>query len=89
MGNLSVDLDRDGATDIGLGNPDFTFVSFRSNVVLRWEYVLGSTVFFVWQHGRSNSNRNGRFSLGSSIGDLFSSPSTNTLVVKMNYSLSP
>ena len=87
-GDVSIDLDRDGAADIELGNPDFTFLSFRSNLVLRWEYMLGSTLFVVWQHGRTESNNNGAFQLRSGVDDLFSSPSTNTFVVKLNYWLS-
>ncbi len=87
-GNVTVDVDRDGVTDVDLGNPDFTFLSFRSNVVLRWEYKLGSTIFFVWQHGRSDFNTNNRFRLGPSFGDIFSAPAENTLVVKVNYWLS-
>ncbi len=87
-GNTWVDLDGEGTGDLDLGIPDFTFLSFRSNVVLRWEYMLGSTLFFVWQHGRSDSREDGRFRFGSNIGDLFDAPSTNTFVIKVNYWLS-
>ncbi|MFQ5704388.1 MAG: DUF5916 domain-containing protein [Gemmatimonadales bacterium] len=89
LGAVSADLDRDGTGDISLGNPDFTFLSFRSNVVLRWEYVLGSTIFFVWQHGQTDFSNDGRFRLGSGIGDLFRAPGTDTFVIKLNYWLSP
>ncbi len=87
-GEILVDLDRDGSGDIELGNPDFTFLSFRSNVVLRWEYKLGSTIFLVWQHGRSDSNNNNRFRAGRSFGNIFEAPAENTFVVKVNYWLS-
>jgi hypothetical protein len=87
-GEVSFDLDADGTVDVGIGNPDFTFLSFRSNVVLRWEYMLGSTVFFVWQHGRSGFNNTGQFNLRSSVDDLFSTDATNTVLVKVNYWLS-
>lgn len=29
------------------GNPDFNFRQFRSNLIVRWEYLSGSTVFWV------------------------------------------
>src|SRR5439155_24423077 len=29
-------------------NPDFNFKSLRGNAVLRWEYLPGSTLYFVW-----------------------------------------
>jgi hypothetical protein len=84
-GELAIDFDRDGTPDYDIGNPDFTFLSFRSNVVLRWEYNLGSTLFVVWQHGRSGDNSRSDFQFGQGIKDLFDLDSRNTFVVKMNY----
>jgi hypothetical protein len=36
------------------GNPDFSFSQFRSNLVFRWEYKPGSTIYLVWAHDRSD-----------------------------------
>ena len=82
-------MDTNGNADVNLGNPDFTFMSFQSNVVLRWEYKLGSTVFFVWQHGRRDFNRNGQFRLGSNVSNLFQADAENVLLFKVNYWISP
>ncbi|MGD8727060.1 MAG: DUF5916 domain-containing protein, partial [Gemmatimonadales bacterium] len=87
-GNVGIDIDRSGTPDIELGNPDFTYLSFRSNVVFRWEYMLGSTVFLVWQHGRFDINDNPDFQFGQGLDDMFRLPSQNTFVVKVNYWLS-
>ncbi|MBI2403626.1 MAG: carbohydrate binding family 9 domain-containing protein [Gemmatimonadetes bacterium] len=87
-GEVGADLDRNGQVDLDLGNPDFSYLSFRSNLVLRWEYLLGSTLFLVWQHGRGDSNHDGTFDLGSSLDQLFRSDARNTFVVKVNYWLS-
>lgn len=84
-GDVAIDLDRDGASDIDLGNPDFTYLSLRSNAVMRWEYSPGSTIFFVWQHGRSEHHDRGDFNLGSGIGDLLGAEAANTFLVKVNY----
>ena len=35
------------------GDPDFTFLQFRSNLVVRWEYLPSSTLLVVWSQ-RSN-----------------------------------
>ncbi len=86
-GSVGVDLNDDGVEDLALGSPDFTFLSFRSNVVLRWEYLLGSTMFLVWQHGRSDVRNDGTFRLGR-VGDLFDAEQENTFVVKFSYYLS-
>ncbi len=88
-GDVGLDVDRDGSPDVELSNPDFTFLSFRSNVVLRWEYSLGSTIFFVWQHGRTGSGNDGRFDFRSDVSDLFSADAENVLLFKVNYWLSP
>ncbi len=47
-GVYSIDEDRDGIEDYAFFEPDFAFVQFRSNLVLRWEYVPGSELFLVW-----------------------------------------
>jgi hypothetical protein len=56
--------------------------------VLRWEYLPGSTLFLVWQHGRTHSLTDGSFRLGPRLDDLLSAPAANTLLLKINYWLS-
>ncbi|MEX0275078.1 MAG: DUF5916 domain-containing protein [Flavobacteriaceae bacterium] len=51
----SVDEDLDGTIDFEFGNPDFSFVQFRSNLVVRWEYIPGSELFLVWSQDLSQS----------------------------------
>lgn len=46
-----IDENNDGTTDYSFGKPDFAFAQFRSNLVLRWEYIPGSEIFFVWSQG--------------------------------------
>ncbi len=84
-GDVSLDFNNDGVQDLSFDNPDFTYLSLRSNAVLRWEYLPGSTVFFVWQHGRSEETNRGEFNLRSGVSDLFHADATNTFLVKVNY----
>ena len=44
-----------GAATITLRNRDFNTLSFRSNVVLRWEWRTGSTLYVVWQQDRAGT----------------------------------
>ncbi|WP_067029446.1 DUF5916 domain-containing protein [Allomuricauda sp. CP2A] len=53
-GIYQVDENLDGNVDYGFDNPDFSLVEFRSNLVLRWEYIPGSELFLVWSQGISN-----------------------------------
>jgi hypothetical protein len=71
------------------GNADFNVLSFRTTNVLRWEYRPGSTLFVVWQQGREGTGVPGRFALGRDYSDLFSTPSSNTLLVKFAYWMNP
>lgn len=48
---FSVDENQDGTIDYTFGTPDFNFIQFRSNLVVRWEYIPGSELFLVWSQG--------------------------------------
>ena len=37
-----------------IADDDFNVLSYRSNVVLRWEWRPGSTLFVIWQQNRSS-----------------------------------
>lgn len=64
----------------------FNFQQFRSNVVFRWEYRPGSTLFLVWSQGRENSaNVQGTKSFGGDFGDLFNQRANDTFLVKVSY----
>lgn len=65
-------------------NPDFNYRAFRTTNVLRWEYRPGSALFVVWQHGQEDFVNDGRFQYGQNLRDLFSTPSTNTFLVKFS-----
>src|SRR6266487_4352543 len=61
----------------------FNFKQFNSNVVLRWEYRPGSTLFVVWAQGRGDFLRaTGTRSLAGDFRDLFSLHPENTFLVK-------
>jgi hypothetical protein len=64
----------------------FNVKQFRSNVVLRWEYSPGSTLFVVWNQGRDSFvGAPGVRSLSRNMGDLFDLHPENTFLVKASY----
>lgn len=68
-----------------LRNRDFNTLSFRSNVVLRWEWRPGSTLFVVWQQSLGSTE-----TIGDYVGvrDMFRSltaPGPNLFVVKTTF----
>ena len=75
------------------GDPDvagdpggFNVKEFRSNVVFRWEYRPGSTLFLVWSQGREGSSDvEGGKAFGGDIGDLFRQRANHTFLVKVSF----
>src|SRR5438309_4312543 len=64
----------------------FNFKQFRSNVVFRWEYRPGSTLFVVWSQGRQGSTGiEGARSFGGDLNDLFNRRPDNSFLVKLSY----
>ena len=85
-GNYMVDPDGNGpAEPFSFGNPDFNYKSLRGTVVLRWEYRLGSAIYFVWSSSREDDSYPGDFNFRRDITDLFKASGNNTLLVKFTY----
>lgn len=78
---------QDGVDEFTFTRPDFRSLSFRSNLVMRWEWLPGSTLFLVWQLDR------GGFDFetgpdGAGFGDLLDTPGEpgrNFFAVKATY----
>ena len=45
---------RDGDDVFSFDAGDYRALSFRTNFVVRWEYLPGSTLFFIWQLNRGD-----------------------------------
>jgi hypothetical protein len=84
-GLYSVDENGDGAPDYTFGRPDFNFLQFRSNLVLRWEYSPGSALYVVWSQGRTGAFSEGNLSFGRDLGRLFDAPQENVFLIKFSY----
>jgi hypothetical protein len=69
----------------GFGQDDFNFRSLRANLVLRWEYLPGSTVYLVWQHLRSHTSFVHDFDMNRDGRELFAEPADNIFLVKISY----
>lgn len=76
---------KQGTENYSFRNPNFSFNEFRSNLVARWEYLPGSTLYLVWEHRMSNRDNNYTSQWGSNLDRMFGLPTTNTFMIKMNY----
>ncbi|MBI1967936.1 MAG: carbohydrate binding family 9 domain-containing protein [Gemmatimonadetes bacterium] len=64
----------------------FNFKQFRSNLVLRWEYRPGSTLFVVWGQARQAFDpAMGAESFTGDFRDLFDAHPNNSFLIKASY----
>jgi hypothetical protein len=86
------EVDADGpagpGAPVSFGNPDFRVRSLRSNVVLRWEYLPGSTLYVAWSQDRFARSSDPSFQALSELGHLFTDDMRNVFLVKVSYWLS-
>jgi hypothetical protein len=84
----SVDEDTDGNVDYSFSIPDFNFVQFRSNMVVRWEYKPGSELYLVWSQSNTPPNANFDFDtpvFRSLFDNAFADQARNIFLVKWTY----
>lgn len=67
--------------------PDFNKKVFLSNMVARWEYRPGSTIYLVWSQTRNQSIANGSFDFRNDLTDLFDNKPYNVFLLKMSFRL--
>ena len=90
-GELGFDAEADlyrvryGTEEFAFGNPDFNFIQFRSNMVVRWEYRPGSELYLVWSQGNTASGQAGEGLLRSLGENVFSDDVRNTFLMKVTY----
>ncbi len=86
-GTFIVDENHDGKIDYSFNKPDFNFVQFRSNLVVRWEYRPGSELYLVWSQGNTpDVARDLNTRLGNSLlENSFTNDARNIFLVKFTY----
>jgi len=70
-GYYEADENMDGTIDYDFVKNDFNVKEFLSNLVIRWEYSPGSSVYLVWSQTRSGYNPTGKMDYINDMGDLF------------------
>jgi uncharacterized protein DUF5916 len=78
----------DGASSFTIANRDFNIRSYRSNVVLKWEWRPGSTLYVVWQQNRASQTTDGSHVGAGDLFDSWSAPGDNIFLIKSTLWLS-
>lgn len=81
------DSDGDGITNFTVGNRDYNYKQFNSNLVVRWEYQTGSAIYLVWARNMSKGVEMGDFNLLKDLETLFNLDAENVLMLKASYLL--
>jgi hypothetical protein len=84
----NVDENVDGNADYGFGKPDFNYKEFLSNLVIRWEYNPGSSLYLVWSQTRNNYEGIGTMDLANDLSTLFNNAVQkphNVFLIKLSY----
>ncbi len=72
--------------DYSFDNPDNNYDQFLSNLVARWEFSPGSTLYLVWSQTRSYNDNTGSFSLDQNLDNLYSvNEPYNVFLIKFTY----
>jgi hypothetical protein len=75
----------DGATTFTIPQLDFNRLSFRSNLVLRWEWLPGSTAFLIWQQSRQDQTAAGQLVGPGDVWNSTQAAGDNIFVLKVSY----
>lgn len=83
--SYNIDENGDGTTDYSFANRNFNFISLQSNMIIRWEYRPGSTLFLVWTLDKRNNSSLYSTSLNDDIETLYDIHPHNIFLVKFTY----
>jgi hypothetical protein len=83
-GRWTADEDADGSPDSEVRDRDFNVRDFNSNLVVRWEYSPGSSLYLVWSQSRSAFEPDGRFSVRDDLDGLFDVHPHDVFLIKIN-----
>jgi hypothetical protein len=70
-------------------NPDFRRRTLRANLVLKWEYRAGSTLYLAWAHGRETFYDDPTVDVLSDFEGLFRDEQRNRVLLKVSYWFNP
>ena len=80
-----VENNSDRTKPVYFHNPDFSFSQFRSNLVLRWEYLPGSQIYLVWSNERTYFENPSGNSVNKAISLLKDVYPESIFLIKFNY----
>jgi len=65
--------------------PDFKYVSLRGNLVFRWEYIQGSTLYLIWSLQNDQNDNYSPMSIVKDFNNILNKKANNIFQLKINY----
>jgi hypothetical protein len=84
-GDYVIDPDGTGPLETFSVRRGFNYKSLRGNAVLRWEYLPGSTLFFVWTQSREDNADPGSMKFERDFSNLMDANADNIFMIKVTY----
>lgn len=83
---ITIDPDGGGPSlPFSFTNPDFNVRSLRGNLVTRWEFRPGSSIYFVWAQDRGEVIDTGELNASRDLRALAELPEDDVVLVKFSY----
>jgi len=84
----TIDENGDGLADYRLDDPNANGASFHSNLVFKWEYRRGSTIYLVWSQQRGGAGASLSEQAWSALDGLRHDGPDNQFLIKITYWIS-
>jgi hypothetical protein len=81
----SYSVNEPGMPSYSFANPDELYRVFQSNFVFKWEYLPGSTLYFVWTHNQGKDDFYDAPRLDDNSLDVLKTASRDVFMVKLSY----
>jgi hypothetical protein len=78
-------LGENSTSIYNIKNPNVKRQVFNSNLVARWEFRPGSTLYFVWTNTRFQDSNPNDFKIWKGFGDIWNVKSENAFMIKLSY----
>ena len=85
LANSYYDMTDGSSENYSFHNPDFKYQQFSSNLVARWEFRPGSTLYLVWNSSKFSYKFSDDYSVTNTYKDIFNVGTSNVFMIKFNY----
>ncbi len=76
---------KDNQNDFEIDKPDYKYLSLRSNLIFRWEFTAGSTLYLIWNYQNDENRNYSKINPYNDVSDIMAKKGNNVIQLKVNY----